>query len=176
MAVTLARSQRELAAAVGLSQPAILKWIRHEAWPFPATGPWDVKKVQAWAAGLQEDRAKPITGAGEKINQAWKLEKTLHERVKRKQREGQLVDRSLLDRALEAVTKSYVDALGELERALPLQIAGLDPGQVERIVRDRVRGIREQLASRQVIELDAVEQAVRLANQPKARGRPGNRR
>ena len=74
--------------------------------------------------------------------------------------------------ALEALARLFVSSLGELERALPLQIAGLDPGQVEKVVKDRVRSIREQLAGRQVIELDSIEQAVRAQAQPKARGRP----
>lgn len=44
-----AKSQRELAREVGKSQPAILKWIRDDRWPFSKTGPWDVRQVQAWA-------------------------------------------------------------------------------------------------------------------------------
>lgn len=48
--MTTAKSQRELAKAVGKSQPAILKWIRDDRWPFSKTGPWDVAQVQAWAS------------------------------------------------------------------------------------------------------------------------------
>lgn len=45
-----AQSQRELAKAVGKSQPAVRKWIHDDRWPFGKTGPWDVAKVKAWAA------------------------------------------------------------------------------------------------------------------------------
>lgn len=46
----IAKSQRELAKACGKSQPAVLKWIRDDRWPFSKTGPWDVEKVKAWAS------------------------------------------------------------------------------------------------------------------------------
>ena len=158
------------------------EYLARADWPVGKAPPWgrgDVQRVRAWQATLQEDRGGDDgegDGKARAVNLGYKLERMLHERVKRKRAEGSVVDRALLDRALEALARLFVSSLDELERALPLQIAGLDPGQVEKVVKDRVRSIREQLAGRQVIELDSIEQAVKAQAQPKARGRPGSRR
>ena len=175
-------SGRKLALELGVSQKTVREYLARADWPVGRTPPWgpkDVAAVRAWRASLQEDRSDDEAqdnGKARAVSLGLKLEKMLHERVKRKRAEGSVVDRALLDRALEAMARLFVSSLEELGRALPLQIAGLDPGQVEKVVKDRVRVIREQLASRQVIELDSIEQTVKAHAQPKARGRPGSRR
>lgn len=173
-------SGRKLAAELGVSQKTVREYLARPDWPVkrsPAWSPADVAAVRRWQATLQEDRRDVDADAtAAKVNTGLKLEKMLHERVKRKRAEGSVVDRVLVDRALEALARLFVGSLDELERSLPLQIAGLDPGQVEKVVKDRVRSIREQLAGRQVIELESIEQAARAEAQPKARGRPGSRR
>lgn len=169
-------SGRKLALELGVSQKTVREYLARPDWPVRKAPPWpagDVERVRKWQATLQEDRAAEDEGEGKArtINLGYKLERMLHERVKRKRAEGSVVERALLDGALEALAKLFVASLAELERSLPLQLAGLDPGQVEKVVKDRVRSIREQLASRQVIELESIEQAAAAAAQPKARGR-----
>ena len=171
-------SQQALADALGVNKGTLSRYLDREDWPVgrrPPWGPKDIEAVLAWQKTLQEDRAKASAVASQAAT-LLKVESAKMKQLQRKALEGLVIDRRLVDKALEALARLYVGALDELERSLPLQIAGLDPGQVEKVVKDRVRSIREQLASRQVIELEAIEQAVKAQAQPKARGRPGTRR
>lgn len=60
-----ARSIRQLAATIGVTAPAVLKWLEHPAWRF-GRGPWtaqQVEQIRAWrAATLQPDPAKELEG------------------------------------------------------------------------------------------------------------------
>lgn len=187
MAAKRARTQRELAAAVGRSQPAVLKWIRHPTWPFGATGPWDVAAVKKWAAGLQEDRAADAAapsnggaapqdlGLAQKVALAAKNENMLFTRAKREKLQGTLVSRELLDGALRGLARMFVAGLDELERSLPYQLAGRSAAEIEKIIAERIRAQRAQLAGQTVIELQQVEQRIAADALPKARGRPASR-
>lgn len=44
----IARSQRELAAAVGRSRSTIHAWVHDPRWPFGRRGPWAIADVQRW--------------------------------------------------------------------------------------------------------------------------------
>src|SRR5688500_13006407 len=105
-----AKSQRQLAQAVRVSQAAVSGWTRRPDWPFARRGPWDVAKVKSWAANLQENRAADGDAGGKsgKVTTALRRERMLHERLKRKRLEGTLVERRLLDAALEELAKLFV--------------------------------------------------------------------
>ena len=171
-------SRRKLADALGVDEKTVRNLVGRPDWPAAKGPPWsagDVEAVGAWRQTLQEDRSRE-SGIATQAKALLAVESAKMKQLQRKKLEGLVIDRGLLDSALLALTKLFVGSLEELERALPLQIAGLDPGQVERVVKDRVRSIRDQLASRQVLELESIEQAVRSQALPKARGRPGARR
>jgi hypothetical protein len=76
------RSTRELAAAVGRSQPAVLKWLKHEAWTF-GRGPWNaaqVEQIKAWAtANLSPN---PAPGSRQSSQQGEESAGTALKRVK----------------------------------------------------------------------------------------------
>ena len=65
----------------------------------------------------------------------------------------------------------FVRSLDELTRALPLQLAGLDAGQIERSLDERVRQIRAMLSDRQVLELKRIDETA-AGEGRRARGRP----
>ena len=46
----LARSQRQLAKAVGRSASTVNVWVHDDRWPFAVKPPWDVDQVKTWAA------------------------------------------------------------------------------------------------------------------------------
>jgi len=172
------RSGRALARELNVGESTVREYLARPDWPVGLAPPWsadDVAAVRTWQKTLQEDRARSSTLASN-ASTLLKVESAKIKQLQRKTLEGLVIDRRLVDRALEALARLYVNSLDELERALPLQLAGLDPGQVEKVVKDRVWSIREQLASRQVIELESIEQAVKAQAQPKARGRSAARR
>lgn len=47
----IARTQRELGEALGVSKTAVQKWLKRTDWPFAAP-PWPVEKVDAWRQGF----------------------------------------------------------------------------------------------------------------------------
>jgi hypothetical protein len=175
-------SRRKLAIHFHVSEKAVRLWLAREDWPVGREPPWgegDLAAIRSWRESLQEDRAAETAeatiggvGRAERINTLLKFERMLDTRVKRRQREGQLVERSILDRGLEALSRRFVDCLDDCERTLPLRCAGQDPGQIERTVRQMFHEVRERLASQQIIELRALDEAVRRQTLPAARGRP----
>jgi hypothetical protein len=174
-------SGRQLAAELGIGESTVREYLKRPDFPVRTSPPWssaEVAKIRAWRQTLQEDRAgdgkaDPSSTA---VNTGYKLERMLLTRAQRKKLEGFLIERRLLDAALEGLTKLFVQSLDDMERALPTELAGKDPGEIERLLRLRFRATRESLAGRKLLELEAIDQAVKAAAQPKARGRPGGRR
>jgi hypothetical protein len=174
-------SGRQLAAALGIGESTVREYLKRPDFPVRRTPPWpagDIAKIAAWRKELQEDRAEATKSdpSATAVSTGYKLEQMLLTRTRRRKLEEALIDRRLLDAALEGLSKLFVQSLNDLERALPAELAGRDPGEIERLLRLRFRATRESLAGRKLLELEAVEQAVKAANQPKARGRPGGRR
>jgi hypothetical protein len=54
----LARSKRKLAEALGVSDAAVLKWVRDDRWPFPKRPPWNIDAVRQWRA----NHLQPVPG------------------------------------------------------------------------------------------------------------------
>jgi hypothetical protein len=180
-------TQRELSRALKVSDKAVSQYVRRDDWPVSRRPPWDpnsVAAIKAWRAGLQEDRAKPTEATAatgpdpgldlkrpKSIDYRLKLERTKKLRLEREIKAGQYVRRELLEAALVALAREFVQVLEEEEKALPLQVAGRDPGQVEAIVTERFRRHRQRLSEKQSIELQRVRSAVNNENKPKHRGR-----
>ncbi len=177
-----AKSQGELANSLGVSQQAVSKLLTRADWPVRRSAPWsagDVAKVAAWRSTLQEDRSADASAATEnasKVNTGLKIERMLLTRAQRKRLEGELIPRSLCDAALEALAKLFVQSLDDMVAAMSVSLAGKDPGEIERLLKDRVRSIRESLHGKKLIELETIDQAVKTAAQPKGRGRSAAKR
>jgi hypothetical protein len=182
-----ALSGRALAKALNVSDSTVREYLKREDWPVKRrSAPWpaaDVATIAAWRTMLQEDRSRsvePETGPdGRPVVNVDRILKTARAKLvtaQYKRLEGSLVDRRLLDAALEALAKTFVKELEEAERALPQQLAGREPGEVERVLHDRFRSMRESLAGRKMLELENVELALKAANDPQAKGRPAGRR
>lgn len=66
------------------------------------------------------------------VSLGYKVEKMLHERVKRKRAEGSVVERTLLDRALEAMARLFVSSLESWSGPCPCRSPGSTPGRSRR--------------------------------------------
>jgi len=175
------KSGRALAKALGVGESTVREYLQRAEWPVKRRAPWsatDLQRINAWRRQLQEDRGGSASSDDDtvKINKHLKLESMLLKRTQRKKLEGTLVEKHLLDGALEGLAKLFVQTLADLERSLPPELAGKDPGQIESCLHARFRAARESLAARQLLELETIEQVVKAANLPKARGRPAARR
>jgi hypothetical protein len=161
-----------LAKLLEVTPQAVSVWVRREDWPVATSGPWadaDVENIRAWRSTLQENRA---AGVQSTEDQKLKRERRRTMVIKRKALEGRLVDRDLLDAALVSLTRGFVNAIEDLERSLPLQLAGLDAAQIERVLHDRIRSMRESLSRQKVLELELVGQKIKQGPAKSKRGRP----
>ena len=62
------RSQRQFAAAIGISQPAVCKLLRRDDCPVRRWSPWtkrDLEAMRRWRANLQEDRSAIYADGGD---------------------------------------------------------------------------------------------------------------
>jgi hypothetical protein len=174
-------SIRALANAVGCDEKAIRRAIAQPGWPVRRSAPWtatDATKVNAWRATRQEDRASGEIDSAQagKVNTGLKLERMLLTRAQRKRLEGELIPRNLLDAALEGLSKLFVQSLDDMIAAMSVALAGKDPGEIEHLLKDRVRTIRESLHGRRLLELEVIDQAVKSDAQTRGRGRPAAKR
>jgi hypothetical protein len=125
------KSTRELAVAMGRSQPAVLKWLRHEDWTF-GRGPWSPKQVQAireWAATTLAPNpaaGSELRGSGDTPTNQLKRVKAAREMffLKRDQKELHRVDECQARRVrqIHAIKNRL---FGELD-GLPLPPAQID--------------------------------------------------
>jgi hypothetical protein len=74
-----ARSQRQLAAAVGRSQSAIAQWIKDSRWPFSKRAPWNVEAVKVWVSSTLEKTPEDVGQAGSSALTKARTLKTLRE-------------------------------------------------------------------------------------------------
>ncbi len=152
-------SGRDFARRVGVSDAALRGYLKRDDFPCRRSPPWqlaDVGKVAAWRQGLQEDRAsdQPKTAQAGQVTVAAKLETMLFTRAKRKRLVGQLVDRAILESAVDAFEQLLARSFDELERSLPANLAGKDPASIEQTLHDRFIVLRHNLANTSTLSLD----------------------
>jgi len=134
-------NQRNLADALGVSQPAIRKWLQHPDWPFPRVAPWkiaDLPAMELWRKeNLRQDHAdRPPASGDEKAARV----DVLRERARKLKLQNDETDGRLHDsKACEAATVKRIHvlkgALTALSASLPEQIHGLDKSQMGRQIR-----------------------------------------
>lgn len=182
MAATL-RTVQKLAAAVNVSRRTVAEWLARPDWPpeIPRKAPWTaahLAAIKAWRGSFRHDAGddaepsgffdadgKPLTW-----DEVWQRERALKAKLDREEREGKLMPAKLLEPALKALATLFVRELDNAFRALPLQLAGLEAGQIEKILADRFRTIRTRIAAQQALELEKIREAPR-AKRGKKRGR-----
>jgi hypothetical protein len=164
----------ELAAKLGLTPQSITRYLSREDWPVRREPPWtqlDLEVIRKWREGLQEDRSADAPADLKNVGRLLKQEQLIFTRVKREQLQGKLVEKDLLERALVGLAQCFVQQLEELQSALPLTLAGKDPGQIEKIVKDRFHACRNRLAEQRMIEMQLVDESVKSQKKPKGRGK-----
>ncbi len=112
-----------------------------------------------------------LIGAAAGVSVRYKLEQTLLTRVRREILQGKYVERHLHEAALTALAETFVSKLADMQQALPLELDGLDAGEIEKRITDRFAESRQAIIERRDIELHAAA-ATDAASGPAPRGRP----
>jgi len=155
---THATSIRGLARQVGRSESTVRKWIKRPDWPFGPRAPWVVDKVQGWMAlYLGRDPAaryhaaqkglgpKPLSEL-EAARTANQLEAAAIRRLHREETEGLLHNVEECRRRRLRQIHAVKGALRGLPRSIGPELVGLSRPKIERLLRERLRGILEGFA------------------------------
>ncbi len=129
----------------------VRKMVEDPDWPFERTGPWDLAEVEHWRT--HRYRATTKTTAAKEALQLRKLQlecRRLEEQVAQLEAaREQSVSIGDHEHALRRLAEIFVQALAGLERTLPLELAGLEPPEMELAIRERLdEGRRRLLAER----------------------------
>lgn len=147
-----AKTQKALADAFGITEAAVRKWLKDARWPFAARGPWKVADVRRWRRVALRNEAERSG-----VERDLKETKLQLQRLELSQRSGLVVDRQVHVDALLAIGETFIRALNELEQALPMKLASLDPPQIEEILADAFDNARRQIVAERDQKLAAAE-------------------
>ncbi len=153
-----AKTQRELAAIFGITQPAILKMLHRDGCPIKSKGPWSAEDIDAlsqWRAGMRSDRSSPDYKAGDDlgigggdVSTKLKVEQTLMLQARRAVLERDWVPRSKVETGMTERALYFRTSLENL----PGDICGLlenrPSDEVERLLRERLNGIIDSYTRR----------------------------
>lgn len=177
-----AKNQTELGAQLGVTQQAVSKLLRREDWPARRRGPWpagDVKKLQAWHATLQEDRASdepsPMDGlsaALKQMNILLKKEQREKYRLENEIRRGELVARDMLETSLGGLTDQFLRIFDEIRLTFPRRFK-IDAARVNELM----DAYQKRLVDRAEIEQRTVAEAIEASrNRRRGKGGGGSKR
>jgi len=155
---TRAKSQRELARAVGRSAAAVNGWLKRRDWPFPRQAPkrgWDVAAVKAWAeTTLSPDPAAEAADAalarvdGKPMDEMQRaklhvlVERAAKLRLEREIRQREYVHREQVQREVSRLIHAAKAELLNLPRCITPRL----PPEVEQVVMAGVRDVLDRLA------------------------------
>jgi hypothetical protein len=172
-----AKSQRELARQIGVSQPSVAKLVKHADWPVRRKAPWrssDVDIIKRWRKSLNgnhDDSMTTLSSAKKKVDIMLASERMKNERIKREITEGQYVRRELMDGALGGMAAVFVGLLDELVATCPERMAGKSAGQIKKEFTILIDHSRNRLVEKGEYELLKLNELVaQLAHSH--RGRP----
>lgn len=198
MASPAAKTTRELAGLLGISQPVLVRATKKPDWPVRRAAPWsaaDVAAIVSWRAQLQPDRSAPAREAAapaasgaathpqagsndavllRQVELLLKKERMLHEKRKREILEEQFILRDLVDGSMGGLAALFVQILDDLELSAPVRFGNKTGEQVAAIAGPLFDSYRQRLLEKAELEL------VRIADLSKSvagrrRGRPSAR-
>lgn len=164
-------TQRELAKALGISQPTVSKLLKRSDWPTRRHGPWssvEVQQVKAWRESLQEDRAREDYGEGSAAIDELKRAKLQIEIIEKRERANftkfrhelerqEHVRKDLLERAMGGLAGEFVAIFEEMELAGPKRFAEMSPEQFGR----HLDHYRKRIVDRGKVELKSLSDTMR---------------
>jgi len=164
-----ARSIRSLARQVSRSESAVRRWIRHERWPFPLEGPWDVRRVKAWAeiqlhpdpaAAFRQKAKAAELGLGEfrdlgpigKARLQVLIGRAMLQQHRLKVEQGKVHDVAVCGQRLLRLIHEVKARLLELPRAVAGVLVGQPAEAIERLLAEQVNGILMEFSNRETTD------------------------
>jgi len=146
------------------SESAVRKWLRHDAWAFTLTGPWEIEKVRAWAeiqlkpdpaAAYRAKARRAAQGKGEfdqagplgRVRIQYMIERALAVRQRRLRDAGQLHDVRKCRHRRMAQIHALKGRLLELPRLMASPLADQDAETIERELTREIHGMLAEFAA-----------------------------
>lgn len=168
-------TQQELAAALGLSQSVISRWLKRGDCPIPTKGPWTDQHVALlgpWRQLLQEDRATGLhpkaaeapvgrpagiamnmpssdsmpANARQVVDVKLKMERMTKIRLERQILEGSYIDKAEVERRSLAKVLAVKSSLMSLGARVAARCIGLQAHQIQELLEEEARLICGQFA------------------------------
>lgn len=145
-----ARTQRQLADLLGITQQAVSKLSKRRDWPVRRRGPWsteDVTKLTQWRATLQEDRSQLAFASDDELGTLYKqsqlllkTEQAKRARLEREVLTGEKIRREALDSALGGMAAAFVAICNEIEMTFPARF-GVPADRISDMLDEYRRGL-----------------------------------
>lgn len=176
--MTFAKSINQLAQALGVSRPAVTKWLTHPEWvwgPRPTGRGWPVEPIDKWRQRtLAPDPARrPGLGGGQLLKDAEQLEalrnhplarakltllaeRAAQLRFERELREKKYVLRAEIeDQVLQSILQTKAALLALPAAVAPLLVQRDNPAEIAELLRTRLEAILQALADTSVPQTEA---------------------
>lgn len=150
--IQVVESQKALAAALGKTAGTISQWIKR-GMPVRGDGKFEVEIVQAWADAnikrgrpFEHDDRRKLARESLEAQTRYRQEKALLAKLDRQAREGELVERELVENILVQRASLFRKSALGLGRRLALELAGMDAARIQERIDQEVRGLLEEVS------------------------------
>lgn len=151
-----AASAADLARAMDVTPAAVTQWRKRDDWIF-GQPPYPIKLVKAWRQFIGRRNT-----AGDELDDEYKRRRNEKIAAETRRLRGLYMEREVFERAAVGLVEQFLRELGDAVQTLPQRIQGLDAGEIERHLAERVELIRERLEQKAVIELTTTENVQKM--------------
>jgi hypothetical protein len=151
----IARTQKEVAAALGVNVRTFRGWLRDPRWRLTTSAPWDTDAVAEWVKSVNKGRDSEASSLDTDIKKA-RLAKTIAETLRIR---GAYVRREQYLHDLEAMADLFCSGIDECELTMPVAHAGKTPAELEILCKTRFDALRLSIRNRarESAEADAAQ-------------------
>lgn len=139
----VARTQRELGEAFGVTDAAVRGWIRDKRWSLKKKPPWRIDRVRAWRRRWFGKHAPD--DVADDLDRKLKHGKLAKLDAEVSKIRGDNVPREVFELAVTGLAELFVRSLVNLESALPQQLAGKTAPECAEVLAFHLDGVRAQL-------------------------------
>lgn len=140
----IARTQKEVAAKLGVNVRTFRLWLRDTRWRLTTTAPWDTDAVAAWVQSVNKGRDNESTTLDTDLKKA-RLAKTIAETLRIR---GAYVKREQYLHDLEAIVDLFAAGLDALELTQPHAHADKAPDEIEKLCKAEYDALRLAMRTR----------------------------